>query len=120
MNRSFKIYPYVQLNEHGKVTYTGAHTWNQGVPGSVDERGCITLNLPPIEINLPVSEDMTQQALEFLRQHRTDATAKHHALMTRLQFAENQLLRLSSPDIIDAVDVRYTPRASETDDDIPF
>jgi hypothetical protein len=108
MKEKIKVYPYTQFDSEGKFLRLDANTYgpygeNKTKGGEVSEHGSVTVYLPMIEIEIegPELAALEAKAVEILRAHKGKLQADHHLMMTKLQFIENNLLRLSAPEVLD-------------------
>lgn len=127
-----KMYPYacVQLGDKGMASVGyGAHSWPHDPMYSKDYNH-VLIPLSPVEVEVEVPDDLRPQCLEILGKFRQDIKAEHQLTLTRLHFAENSLLGLAAPEVLDARE-EATPRKvgpapglgrpwDDADDDIPF
>lgn len=67
---------------------------------------------PPIEVEVEVPNNFDAQLLAALRAGKEKLRAEHTAAMTKLQFLENNLLKLEAPEVLDAAERR--PSRQET------
>lgn len=123
---SVKLYPYAHFSAEGKFMYIGANTYRYGVEetkagGEVSkESGTITVYLPAMEIEVsePAMAELEGKAVELLRHSRDKIRASHHMLMTKMQMAENNLLRLGAPEVIERVENERQPSPLEDVEDV--
>lgn len=103
------VYPYARFNSKGEFAEVHFQSWKPFSDeakngGKVSEEGEITIHLPPLTIRVeaPDLSALEAKAVALLRIHKEKVRAEHAQLMARMQFAENNLLRLSAPDVLDA------------------
>jgi sulfite reductase beta subunit-like hemoprotein len=103
------VYPYARFNEKGEFVNVYFQAWQPygdeaKAGGTVGDGGTITVHLAPVQVRIesPDLQELEAKAVELLRAHKLQLTAAHHLLMTKLQFAENNLLRLAAPEILSA------------------
>lgn len=98
---ALKLYPYARVGgDFGSTPFVNAYSWQ--TESKIEDGGDqVTIALPPIEIQISHPADLRPLALEILRANRQELKAKHQALLTKLQYLENQLLALEHMDILD-------------------
>lgn len=128
MKHTIKFYPYLYLSLDGKLSHVSGSAYS-GTDVISLEYSSITHYLPlmEIEVEIPNEAEIRAKALEILRANRTKLRAEHTAILTKLQFVENQLLGLPAPDLVEgerrpyhsagAEDATVKPSQEEGEDD---
>lgn len=115
------MYPYVRLTQQpdgSQSRYVQMFNWK--TESKVEDGGdTIVIALPEIEVTVQFADDLRPQALEILRANRQKLKAEHQALLTKLQWLENQLLAIEQSEVLDPVEprVRFYKEPNNYDDE---
>lgn len=116
------VYPRLLLNVEGGDPSCSFATWGLGEDSFTPAHGYLSLAMQPmeVEVELPPTQEISSRCLALLRRQRDKLRAEHQAQLTKLQFLENQLLGLPSPEIVEADNPTRRPNRDVDSDDIPF